>query len=92
MKSHRVPILVAIGMVATSTVLASSTWEPIVKAQLKKEKSCQMIELSGVRTYELAGRHVLEARARCLDGREYDVIRRDTHMRFEFTLCEKQYC
>jgi hypothetical protein len=88
----RVLLSAVLGLAICPSALAQQSWEAILRAQLMKERSCQMVKLSDVRSYELAGRHVLEARVQCLDGREYDVIRRDTHRRFEFEPCERQYC
>lgn len=88
----RVFLSAVLGLAIAEPALAAPSWEAILRAQLMKERSCQMVKLSNVRSYELAGRHVLEARVQCSDGREYDVIRRDTHRRFEFEPCPRQYC
>jgi hypothetical protein len=88
----RVILLAVLGFAVCTPASAQPSWEAILRAQLMKERSCQMVKLSNVRSYELAGRHVIEVRVQCADGREYDALRRDTHRRFEFEPCPRQYC
>ena len=73
-------------------VLAKETWQAVLKIQLMKEQRCDLNYMTRLREFELANHQVIEGRAHCTDGREFDVVRRKTHLKFDIKLCQPTLC
>lgn len=88
-------------LLASSLVLASSAlpvwaadpaWLETVVDQLKREQYCDVAFFVRLREYELGGRRVEEARAQCLDGRQFDANRTEPEAKFTIKPCSVEVC
>lgn len=84
--------LFMLGFWSVSASAEDPPWRSILEQQLDKEKGCQVNFLTNIREFELAGEAVIEGRAHCVDGRQFDVTRKKKHLPFEIRLCEPTYC
>jgi hypothetical protein len=71
---------------------SEEAWFGVLKAQLVKEKSCQLAHLVESREVTIAGAKLREGRIRCVDGREYDFTQPSAHGKFEFKACQPAIC
>lgn len=68
------------------------TWRTVLVQQLQGERQCKLDHIVAVRQFKLAGEDVVEGRARCSDGREFDFSRAKLHLKFELRLCQPAVC
>lgn len=67
-------------------------WKPILEQQLHKDKGCEVNYYTNVREFDLANETVIEVKAHCIDGREFNAVRSKPHLPFEITICQPTYC
>lgn len=64
-------------------------WLETLSEQLALEQGCEVTYYIFLKKNELAGRMFYEARAQCLDGRQFDGARDGETMPFKISLCEQ---
>lgn len=69
-----------------------ASWMPALRHVLAFEQKCQMVEILWTREVPIGNATALEGRVRCLDGREFDFMRRRPHMKFDVRLCQPAIC
>lgn len=90
--AKRVLLCALIGGYALNAAAEEPQWRAVLDQQLRSDKGCEVDHLVTVREFELAGETVIEARAHCIDGREFDAVRRKPHLPFEIRLCQPSVC
>lgn len=69
-----------------------ASWMPALRHVLAHEETCKLGEVLWRREVPIGKETVLEGRARCLDGREFDFTQRRPHMKFDVRLCQPTVC
>lgn len=77
---------------AESGDYTDAPWLEPLTNQLAAERGCTLKLISRVKEFHLAGEPVVEGRAHCEDGRNFEFARRKKHQVFEFKICEPTYC
>jgi hypothetical protein len=67
-------------------------WAPSLRDHLQKTEGCNVMYMTGVKEFRLLGRDVVEARAHCEDGRDFDARRRDAGSAWETVVCKPVAC
>ncbi len=67
-------------------------WKTPLKLQLMKERSCKVKSFSRVRTFQLAGKEVIEGRAHCYSGLDYDFSWKPALQKFDIRRCQPVVC
>ncbi len=70
----------------------SRPWRILLQQQLLAEKTCELLEVLLFDEFKREGETILEGKISCVDGRKYDFVRRQLHLKFEFALCEPAVC
>lgn len=70
----------------------SPVWRITLGQQLLGERRCKLDKILYVRRRGVSGEAVLEGRARCGDGREFDFTRPYQHGKFKLRLCLPTVC
>lgn len=64
-------------------------WLEDVTIQLALEKQCNVGYFISMKESELAGQLFFEARAQCVDGRQFDAVRKGNLEPFKITKCKE---
>ncbi len=72
--------------------VAGDAWKVSLKLQLMQEKKCEIKELSRVKEFKLAGEDVVDGRAHCMDGKDYDFSWKKELNKFELRRCQPAVC
>lgn len=64
-----------------------ASWMPALRHVRAHEEKCKLGEVLWRREVP-----ILEGRARCVDGREFDFTQRRPHMKFDVRLCQPTVC
>ena len=90
----RMFVWIAIAMLALPVRAGASdpAWLQKIVDQLKIEQYCEVVFFVRMREHELGGRRVEEARAQCLDGRQFDATRTEPETDFTIRLCGVEVC
>lgn len=97
-KSALILCLVIIFCLSVSTLsvdqatAAGDAWKVSLKLQLKKEKQCEIKSLSRVKEFKLAGKDVVDGRAHCMDGTDYDFSWKSELNKFDLRRCQPAVC
>ncbi len=94
-----VPLLVAVSVSPLATWAQNEEqpqnvqpWSLLLRQQLQSEKGCVVNEILTVNEFKIGDETMLEGRASCIDGRQFDFNRRHEHVKFELRLCDPVVC
>jgi hypothetical protein len=67
-------------------------WRILLEQQLSRDKGCDLQEVLLFDEFERDSVKVLEGKISCIDGRLFDFVRKNPHLKFELDLCEPAVC
>ncbi len=79
-------------LVPVSQSFAGDAWKISLTDQLKKEKKCDVKSLSRVKEFKLAGKDVVDGRAHCEGGVDYDFSWIEEKQKFDLRRCQPVVC
>lgn len=81
-----------LGLAFGQGVIAGEHWKTPLKLQIKNDKGCTVKSFSKVRIFKLAGRRIVEGRAHCYSGVDFDFSWKPGQQKFEFKRCKPVVC
>lgn len=85
---RRAAVLGIVACVLAVGTGAQPLWQEEATEQLRYDHDCQVAYLTNVVDREVDGRHVVMARAHCIDQRAFDISRNDDFEPFKIVECE----
>lgn len=67
-------------------------WSVLLRQQLTADKGCTVVEILSSNEFKVGDETMLEGRIACMDGRQFDFVRRQPHLKFELRICDPVVC
>lgn len=100
--NRKKPILIAAIMIsalsfglmvaAPAAPAQTPVWKQLVEQQLLKEQFCKVEYYVSEQVQGEGEDEIITAKVHCTDGRDFEIERRGTSMKFRFEQCGKVYC